>query len=296
MDDLADDLTHREPRHSTHPTGSRHDPLLAVLQLLCTYHKRPFSSATALQGVAMPDDVLNVAMFDTAAGNVGLHTKIVNRKPSKVPALVFPFVLLFKNGDAGIALAKNSADGSINVQIPGSEPIDLTPQAIDQETLHTVIYVSRSPDEQLYKPFSVQGSSGHWLWSVVGRFWSNWLNVVLAALFINLLGLALPLFVMNVYDRVIPNNSIATLWALSAGVLIALLFDFLLRMLRSTVIDNSGRRIDMKVSSLLFNQALDVKMAQLKWPTVPGGRATLPAKFASLKSFGTFSPPPAYPR
>ncbi len=90
---------------------------------------------------------------------------------------------------------------------------------------------------------------GHWLWSVVMRLWPTWSYVILAALVINLLGLALPLFVMNVYDRVIPNNSVPTLWALAAGVAIALGADFVLRMLRAGVIENSGRRVDMRVSA-----------------------------------------------
>lgn len=78
---------------------------------------------------------------------------------------------------------------------------------------------------------------------------------------INVLGQALPLFVMNVYDRVIPNLAIPTLWALATGVVIALLVDFLLKQLRALVLDQIGRRADMRVASTLFEHAMDLKMS-----------------------------------
>ena len=241
--------------------GIRDDPLLAVLQFLTTNFELPFSSAIARQGLPLENSVLAIGHFEDAAENLGLKVKLVNRKPTKVSPLVYPFVVLFKNGDAGVALSRSNKNGTVEVQIPGSEPAFVSPKQLDQDALATVGYVSTQTNRRQSPNFSNLRAPGHWLWSVVGRFWPNWLNIALTALLINLLALALPLFVMNVYDRVIPNNSISTLWALAAGVLIALVFDFGLRMMRAIMIDNSGRRIDMKVSSLLFKQALDVKMA-----------------------------------
>jgi len=243
---------------------SLHDPLLEVLHYMCGHHNKTYSSTVALQGLSLLNGKLTLNLFEKAAANLGLNAKLVARKPSKVSALVFPFIILFKNGEAGIALARNKQDQSIQYCIPGHPPTDISAYMLDGQSLDAVIYLTAAQGGETSstdkRRDTMGNQKGHWLWSVVFRFWSNWINVAIAAFMINLLGLALPLFVMNVYDRVIPNNSIYTLWALAAGVLIALVFDFILRMLRSIVIDNSGRKIDMNVSSKLFKKSLDISM------------------------------------
>lgn len=241
-----------------------HDPLLAALEYLAGHHGRPFSKAAVLQGLPLRNGILTLDLFARGAGHLGFEAKIVERKPSEVSGLVCPFIILLKSGDVALVLEKRQGARKVSVITPGvSDVKNMRLKDIDREALDTVIYVAdrRQQDAVASDAAMLRQSSGHWLWSVVWRFWPTWSYIVLAAFIINLLGLALPLFVMNVYDRVIPYNSTATLWALAAGVVIALGSDFLLRMLRATVIENSGRRVDMKVSASLFEQALDATMA-----------------------------------
>jgi ATP-binding cassette subfamily C protein LapB len=110
-----------------------------------------------------------------------------------------------------------------------------------------------------------------WFWSAVRRFWPNYTQVIVAALIGNLLGLASPLFIMNVYDRVIPNLAIPTLWVLTLGVLIAFLFDFIFKMLRMRIVDETGRRVDMAVAGRMFDHFLRLKM--IARPASTGGVA-----------------------
>ncbi len=256
---------------------------------MCTHHNKMFSPTVARQGLALPGDLLTLELFEKAAANLELTAKLVARKPSKISALVFPFVILFKNGEVGVALAKNPEDNSIDFCIPGHQPINMSTYTLDGQSVDAVIYVTSSQGtdtSSVDKNRDIMcNRKDHWLWSVVFRFWSNWINVAISAFMINLLGLALPLFVMNVYDRVIPNNSIYTLWALAAGVMIALVFDFILRMLRAVVIDNSGRKIDMNVSSKLFKQALDINMSNRTGRA--GDIANQIREFESVRDFFT---------
>ncbi|MHB8354434.1 MAG: type I secretion system permease/ATPase, partial [Burkholderiales bacterium] len=85
-------------------------------------------------------------------------------------------------------------------------------------------------------------------------------DVLIAALLINLFALALPLFSMNVYDRVVPNFAVDTLWVLSASVLLLLGLDFLLRMMRGHFIDQASARIDLQLSAVLMERVLGLKM------------------------------------
>jgi len=240
-----------------------HDPLLDALEYLAASHGRPFSKAAVLHGLPLAGGRLTLDLFARAAERLGFETSLVNKRPSEVSGLVCPFVVLLKNGDTAIVLEKRHRARKALVVVPGAAPKKMRLADIDRESLDAVIYVAdRRQQEAVQSEAAItRRMRGHWLWSVVLRLWPTWIYVILAALVINLLGLAVPLFVMNVYDRVIPNNSVPTLWALAVGVIIALGADFVLRMLRAGVIESSGRRVEMRVSSILFEQALDAKMA-----------------------------------
>jgi ATP-binding cassette subfamily C protein LapB len=241
-----------------------HDPLLAALEYLAGHHDRPFSAAAVLQGLPLQGGLLTLDLFARGAERLGFEAKIVERRPSEVSGLVCPFIVPLKSGDVAIVLEKRHRSRKASVVVPGVSDVKKTRLSeLDRMGSDIVIYVAdrRQQEAVASDAAMMRRMKGHWLWSVVWRLWPTWIYVVLAALVINLLGLALPLFVMNVYDRVIPNNSIPTLWALAAGVAIALGADFVLRMLRAGVIENSGRRVDMKVSAALFEQALDATMA-----------------------------------
>ena len=265
-----------------------HDPYLDALEFLAAHHDLPFSRADIVNSLPLEDGRLNATLFCRAAERIGLNAKVVARTPSEVSALACPYVVPLASGEIAVATQKLPRRKT-RVVMPGT-PIaeDLSPAQLDLKAIDYVIYAApivRDADARQW--VSRRGTRGHWLWSVVAKFWATWIYVIAAALFINLLGLALPLYVMNVYDRVVPNNSISTLWALAIGVGIALIFDFILRMMRSVVIDSSGQRIDMRVSSALFQQAMDVTMAAR--PANAGEIASHIREFDTVREFFTSS-------
>ncbi|MBX3580457.1 MAG: type I secretion system permease/ATPase [Rhizobiaceae bacterium] len=266
-----------------------HDPLIGALEYLAIHHGKPFSRSAVLQGLPLTGRSLTLDLFGRAAERLGFESRILNRRPSDVSGLVCPFVVPLKSGDVAIVLEKRHRGRKALVVVPGGDPKRMRLSDLDREALDTVIYVAdrKQQDAVASSSAMTRRMRGHWLWSVVFRLWPTWLYVILAALVINLLGLALPLFVMNVYDRVIPNNSVPTLWALASGVVIALGADFLLRMLRAGVIESSGRRVDMRVSSVLFEQALDASMASRS--TRAGEFANHIREFEGVRDFFTSS-------
>src|SRR5690606_37306939 len=92
---------------------------------------------------------------------------------------------------------------------------------------------------------------------------SRWLyaDALAARLLLHLNGLFAPLFVMDVYDRVIPNQALATLWVLAIGIVGAYLFDLLLKSLRGLCLDLAGRRTGLIVSATLFERILGMPLA-----------------------------------
>jgi len=93
----------------------------------------------------------------------------------------------------------------------------------------------------------------HWFFGPVLRQSSLYLRVIIASICVNLFALVSAFFVMTVYDKVIPNESMDTLWFLTFGVCIVIVFDFLMKMVRGVLTDKAGLEIDTEVSQTLFN-------------------------------------------
>ncbi|TIT17403.1 MAG: type I secretion system permease/ATPase, partial [Mesorhizobium sp.] len=101
----------------------------------------------------------------------------------------------------------------------------------------------------------------HWLTGTMGAFWRTYSKVVLSAIFINVLAIASPIFTMNVYDRILPNKAVATLWVLALGIAAVILFDLLLKTARASLIDYAGRKADLRISYLLFEKVLNSSLS-----------------------------------
>ncbi len=85
-------------------------------------------------------------------------------------------------------------------------------------------------------------------------------DVLWAALLINLFALAFPMFSMNVYDRVVPNHAVETLWALAIGVVLVIGADLFMRLLRSHFVDEASARIDVQISATLMERVLGMRL------------------------------------
>lgn len=267
------------------------DPLLACLEFIAHDFGKPVSRAAVVSGLPLRGDRLSVDLVPRAAARLGLVAKLVKRRVRQIPGLVVPFIVLFKSGDACVVVRKEGRSGRVRVVFPGVSQKVRTYRLrrMERECSGYVFYVTAQADTQsvVRERDPQRRARGHWLWSAVRRFWPSWSQIVLTAFVINVLGLATPLFVMNVYNRVIPNMAIPTLWALSAGVVIALLFDVILRQLRAFVLDITGRRVDMKVAASLYEHALGISMA--KRPASSGAVANQIREFETVRDFFTSS-------
>lgn len=267
------------------------DPLLECLGYVARELGRPFSAAAVLSGLPLKSNRLSVELIPRAAQKLALAARLVERLPSRVPSMVAPFIVLFRSGDACVVLQKDADQGQARVVFPAlaPDPRTVSLKTLDDEAAGYVVYVTVEEPAQKRRHGAANAAegSGHWFWAKVRQFWPSWTQVVLAALVINLLGLAVPLFVMNVYDRVIPNLAIPTLWALAAGVVLALIFDFALKQLRAVVLDQTGRRVDMAIGAGLFEHALGITMAERKGST--GELANQIREFEQVRDFFTSS-------
>jgi ATP-binding cassette, subfamily C, bacterial LapB len=129
------------------------------------------------------------------------------------------------------------------------------------------------------------GPSGHWLWSALLAHKWSYTQVILAATVANFLSLSTSIFVMVVYDRVLPNEAVESLFALSFGVALALIFDFVIRSLRAGFIDRAGQQADQVIARRIFDRLLDVQMSARTGST--GALSNTMREFETLRDFFT---------
>ncbi len=279
-----------QPAQSISPENFANDPLLACLEFIARHFSKPFSASAVTNGLPLRHDRLSVDLVPRAAARLGLSAQLVRRRISKVPAIVLPYIILFDSGDACVVIKKNSHD-KVTVVFPSTSEDQqiMTVRSLQAASTGFLFYLTVDDRQEAVSARQSQTGerNGHWLWSAVMNFWPSWVQIILAAFIINLLGLALPLFVMNVYDRVIPNLAIPTLWALAAGVSIAIFFDILLKQLRTVILDMAGRRVDMQVAASLYEHALGISMQER--PGAAGAVANQIREFESVRDFFTSS-------
>ncbi|MEH6825404.1 MAG: type I secretion system permease/ATPase [Motiliproteus sp.] len=121
----------------------------------------------------------------------------------------------------------------------------------------------------------------HWFWGAILDNKLTYFQVALAAVFINLFALASSLFIMTVYDRVIPHDAIDSLIALTLGIGLLLVFDFVLKMLRASFIDHAGVRIDRRIATDMYDNLIHGRLATSKHST--GGLSSVLREFEGLK-------------
>jgi ATP-binding cassette subfamily C protein LapB len=281
------------------------DPLIDCLQLMAGHYGRRISVNGLIAGLPVPKSGITPSLFVRAAERADMSARLVTKTlPALGIAHNLPCILVLEGGQACILKDIKRPDGERAIKNSSGRTV------LAADTVMSITY-PETPDETIDKPmrelmeiytgncFYVRPTSRvddragpsaiekgrDWFWGALKENKSIYMEVVLGALVINIFALAAPLFTMNVYDRVIPNNAVDTLWVLAAGVGLAYVFDFLLKNMRSMFLDIAGRRADVKISSSIFEQVLGMKLAQR-----PGSAGVLTSnmrEFETLRDFFT---------
>ena len=220
---------------------------------------------------------------------------ILNRRCAKmaflevpITSMALPCVLLLE-GRRSCVLTRIEQGSSAEIALPdmgaGSRSVPIA--ELESEYIGYALFArpefqfdTRSEDIRTADPKG-------WFWGTLVSSWKIYVEVVIAALLVNSFALASPLFIMNVYDRVVPNAAIETLWVLALGAATVFGFDFLLKMLRSYFVDVAGKTADTPIGARLFQQVLGMKMADR--PASAGALASNLREFEHLRDFFTSS-------
>ncbi len=264
--------------------GLHHDPLLECLVELSLIHGRPSTRAALSAGLPIGEAGLTPSIFARAAARVGFASKIVRRPLEKIDLALLPVVLLL-HGDEACVLLQWNDDGSAQLLFPDTGQGSVSMPLEDLKARYTGIAIFVRPHFRFDKrtPEVAKVVQRHWFWGAILEQTPVYKDVLSAALLINIFALAMPVFTMNVYDRVVPNYAVETLWMLASGLLLVLGVDYVIRMLRGHFIDMASSRIDLKLSSMIMERVLGMQLSSR--PASVGSFASNLRSFESVRDF-----------
>ncbi|WP_271268937.1 type I secretion system permease/ATPase [Silvania confinis] len=265
------------------PRQMHDDPLLDALMIVCKLHNIATSRNVLTTGLPLGSHTLTLDAFPRAAGRAGLKARVVQRPLEHITALSLPAILLLKNDQTAVLIGWDAEQQArlLPSETEGGE-ITLSPETLAEHYSGRAIFIS--PEHEFdAQPTATLPRTKAWFQDTLKLSKALYLDAVVASFLVNLVALGAPLFVMNVYDRVVPNQATATLWVMSVGILIAYVFDFVLKILRGMCLDLAGKKTDLVVSSALFERLLGMKM-KLRPPRV-GSFAQNFQEFQSIREF-----------
>ncbi len=239
------------------------DSLLEGLVFLSSYYQRSMSKEALVSGLPMYNRSMNIKDFIAASKRIGLISKVVERKLNGISKLAMPVVLMLKKNRACILLNIDFKKANAKVIIPGLSDgeINMSLEQLEDEFLGQVIIIK--PEHRFENKISKEiklGEPRDWFWSAIKKNIPLYKKVIVAAIFINLFVLAIPLFMKNVFDRVLPNNAIETLWAMSIGIFFILIFDLVFSLFRAYYLGKAGKSADLIMSNKIFSHLLNIRL------------------------------------
>ncbi|UVL85474.1 type I secretion system permease/ATPase [Pseudomonas sp. B21-028] len=267
------------------PRLSFDDPLLDGLLILCKLHGATVSRASLSAGLPMAHQRLSLDLLPRAAARAGLQARVLRRGLAEISPLNLPVMLMLAGGrcavlrrwheDGRALILPCEADGGEQWVSREELTADYSGQALFARPRHELEDLRAPLVPRVEAWFRDTLKLSRWLYS----------DAILASLLINLLGLMVPLFVMQTYDRVVPNQATSTLWVLAVGLLIGTGFELVLRVVRAHLLDSAGKKTDVILSATLFERITG--MAMKARPVTIGGFAQSIHDFQGLREFLT---------
>ncbi len=217
----------------------------------------------------------------------GFDNTLSKRPLKDIPSLAVPVLLFLQNEEAALVTEiKEDYEGrSYKVQLLDGLSQWFSEAELDKKYLQHCWFIKPRESVDSRSELPEYNLPKAWFFKVIWRFKKYYYQVILSSFIVNFLALVSSLYVMNVYDRVIPNKAYSTLWVLSLGVIVAIVFELIAKMLRSYLTDVAGKKADLIISSALFRRVLSLKLQDR--PTSSGSYANNLRDFESVREFMT---------
>lgn len=267
-------------------SDSHDDPLLDCLDIIAKRYDRPVSRTVLRAGLPLVQNRLTVELVSRAARRAGLSSRLLKRPLAEFNTHELPAILLLKNQRACIAVKANPEDDTLEVVWPESQgTVIVDCQQLARDYTGYAIFLKPRYRINTQEISHSNNQSRNWFWGTIFSSWRIYRDVIVASFLINIFALATPFFLINTYDRIIPNAAFDTLWVLAGGIVIIYFFELILRGLRGYFIDSAGKKSNLTLSSMLMEKVLGLRMEAR--PKSIGSFTKQLQQFESIRDFIT---------
>ncbi len=276
-----------------HKISVHEDILLDAFVLFTKLFHKPFTKEALLAGLPIHDSQKlfskdsSKSLFSRVASRAGLKSTLIKRSIEDMLSLHLPAILLLSNDNVCILEKFNDDKTEAKIIYPEGDGLEqwVNVHELEKEYLGFAYILKKEFEYDADSTRTLQLKQKHWFWSTLKLSIPIYRDVLIASFLINLFVLATPLFTMNVYDRVIPNNAQETLMVFTIGIVLVYVLDFFLKFTRAYLLELAGKKSDIIMSSIIFERVLDLKMAE--HPPSVGSFANNLKDFESVRSFFT---------
>ncbi len=273
--------------NNTNSTPPKVDSLLECLLLICRLNQVATTRDAIVAGLPMQDGKLSPALFKRAAERLDLTATIAKQSLSELDQMQLPVTVLLTNERACQLIRIDHATQQAVIIFPEAGVSETRVSLAELEARYSGYVIFTKPNFVFDKRTPEVGNVKlrHWFWGTLAENKRVYRDVLIAAFVVNLFALAMPIFTMNVYDRVVPNRAVETLWVMAIGVCVILIGDLILRMMRSYFLDWASSRIDVKLSAKIMEKVLGIRYDEK--PASVGSFAANLRSFESVRDFIT---------
>jgi ATP-binding cassette subfamily C protein LapB len=256
--------------------------LILSLQHILALSGMAFSSGAVRDLPELISEAFDPKSAVSALRHVGFEATYGEMQIEKLRATHCPAIGFHKSGEAVVVHSIDEAGTAHLRRFSGEDTF--VEELVPLKDLDTYLQPYFVLARRVHAAAKVKGKND-WFWGSLLE--GKWLygQVLVAAAITNFLGLSTSLFIMVVYDRVVPNEAIESLIALTIGVLIALAFDFIIKTLRAQFVDKAGKRADGRMSRLIFDKILNMRLDNQRQKS--GAMASIVREFDTLREFFT---------
>jgi len=260
--------------------------MFECLRHIALRHNKTVQGEPLLSQLPVGEDGITPDLFPLVASRLGFDSKLVKTDFARLFNHTGPIVVVLNGHQLGVVYSSGDMVTSECFLVDAEGKCKKS----DATTLknkyagfafNLSAAKNQSASDALGIPDKVK--TGQWFWNTLWRYRSYYIQIIPAALLVNLFALAMPFFVMIVYDKVVPNYAVETLWVLALGVVLVYLFDLTIRLVRGALLERAGRELDFELGGALFEQVMSLSMKSV--PHSSGVLANRVKAYDTLREF-----------